>query len=134
MPYGDARRARLLAGNTTTSNITDGDADQAIEYGDSMVDTFTGQSSWTSGNIEYAAIQTASEYFASSYIRDRFEDPNHKAKDHYDRAMELCDKIRTGSQVIISTQSYRTHPLNENATPYRGLSSGNNSTDDSDLT
>lgn len=134
MTYADIERARLLAGNVTLTLATDGIIAQAIAFGDSMVDTFTGKSDWTSADMEYAVIQTASEFFASSYIRDRFQDENTKAKAHYDRAMELCDKIRRGSQVLIATPDYRTYPLNEDATPYQGLSGANNSTDDSDLT
>lgn len=98
-----------------------------------MVNTFTGNSSWSSGDAEYAAVQSASEYFASSYIRGRFEDKDGKAKEHYDIAMSICDGIRMGSRILIANPGYRTYPLNEDATPYRSGSGSNNSTDDSDL-
>ena len=133
MAYGDTTRARSLAGNPSTTNVSAGDVTQAVAYGDSMVDTFTGYSSWTSSDGEYESIQTASEYFASSYVRDRFDDPGGKAKTHYERAMAICDKIRMGSRILIATPDYRTHPLNEDATPYKSMSGANNSVDDSDL-
>lgn len=133
MAYGDTTRARSLAGNPSTTNVSNNDVTQAVAYGDSMVDTFTGKSDWTSSDLEYESVQSASEYFASSYVRDRFDDPGDKAKKHYERAMEICRGIRMGTRLIIKSQSYRTYGLNPDATPYRSISSGNNSVDDSDL-
>lgn len=133
MTYGDSDRARRLAGNPTTTNVSSADMTQAIAYGDSCADTFSGSSSWSSSDIEYEIIQSASEYFASSYVRDRFEDPGNKAKAHYDRGIALCQSIRLGSRVLIATPGYKTFPLNPDAQIYRSSSGANNSTDDSDL-
>lgn len=133
MAYGSETRSRSLAGNPSTTNFSSSDLTQAVAYGDSMVETFTGVTSWDSSSIEYEAIQTASEYFASSYIRGRFEDKDKKAKEHYEFAMGICTGIRAGSRIFVASPNYRTYPLNENATPYRSGSTANNSTDDSDL-
>lgn len=134
MAYGDSDRARRLSGNHDTTDVSAGDMTQAIAYGDSCVDTFTGYSSWTSADGAYETIQTASEYFASSYIRDRFEDKDDKAKAHYDRGVELCRMARMGGVgVFIKSQNYRTNALNSSIAPYRSISGGSSSTDDSDL-
>lgn len=99
-----------------------------------MVNTITNKTDWTSSDTSYAAVQTASEYFASHYIRSRFGDQEGKAQEHFDFAMMLLEKIKLGTTLIhIASQGYRTYPLNEDATPYRSISGGNNSTDDSDL-
>ena len=134
MVYGDTTRARSLAGNPSTTNASSNDVTQAVAYGDSMVNTITNKTDWTSSDASYAAIQTASEYFASSYIRSRFGDDKDKAQEHFDFAMMLLEKVKTGTTLIhIASQGYRTYPLNEDATPYRSISGGNNSVDDSDL-
>lgn len=133
MAYGDTTRARETSGNPSTTTVSAASMTQAVAYGDSMVNTFTGKSDWTSSNVEYASVQSASEYFASSYVRERFKDEGQKSKDHFERAMEICRLIRMGEGVTVVTQTHRTYPLNPDATPYRSISGGNNSTDDSDL-
>lgn len=133
MAYGDTTRARSLAGNPSTTNVSAADVTQAVAFADSLIETETSQT-WATTDTEYELIQTISEYLASWYIRSRFSDPNGRAKDHKEFADMLLEKVKSGSTLIhIASQSHRTYPLNENATPYRSLSGANNSTDDSDL-
>jgi hypothetical protein len=134
MVYADTTRARSLAGNPSTTNVSANDCTQAVAYGDSMVNTITDKTDWSSGDKEYAAIQTASEYLASHYMRSRFKDDGDKAQEHFDFAMMLLEKIRSGATLIhIASQGHRTYPLNPDATPYRSTSGSSSSVDDSDL-
>lgn len=123
MTYGDTTRARSLAGNPSTGNVSSADVTQAVAYGDSMVNTFTGYDAWNSTDDPdfYPSIQTASEFFASSQIRERFDDPGKKAQSHYERAMAICDGVRRSSShnAISVSSNYHSWPANENAGPYQ---------------
>lgn len=81
----------------------------------------------------------ASNLIAASYCLRRFggnsKDALEKCESLWEQAMDIINMIKENSDdsLIIVTQEYRTYPLNENATPYRSSSGGNNSVDDSDL-
>lgn len=57
-----------------------------------------------------------------------------EAREEFDRIMaDYILRLKQSTNLIIKSQSYRTYPLNPDATPYRSISGSNNSTDDSDL-
>lgn len=138
MVYADSTRTRELCGNTSTTNLSAGTMTQAISYGDSMVNTFTGKDDWSASNGEYALVQTASELFAAAYCMKRFLSGDKATIDRVreleEEAYGICKVIRMGTNgVIIATQSYRTYPLNPDATPHRSIIGSSNSVDDSDI-
>jgi hypothetical protein len=121
MPYADWPRAKKLAGNP--DDITDQDIIDAIKYGDTRVSAETGVFNWSIDDPEYALVEEASEYFLSSWIRDRFQDPEKQGDKHYQKAIDICDAIRKSStqSLVIASSAYRTYPLNLNAKMYRSL-------------
>lgn len=139
MAYGDSTRVRNLTGNISTTNLSAADVTQAIAYGDSIVNTFTAKDDWTTTDVEYEMVQTASEYFAASYCIKRFfmgdDSVMAKARSLEEQGHQILDILRKTSTnlVHVVTQAYRTHNLNPNITPYRSIAGGNTGTDDSDL-
>lgn len=138
MAYGDSTRVRELCGNTSTTNLSAATVTQAIAYGDSMINTFSGKDDWASTDTEYAMVQTASELFAAAYCLKRFltgdKTTIDRVKELEEEAYGIAKVVRMGgNSVIIASQNYRTYPLNPDATPYRSTTGSSNSVDDSDL-
>src|SRR5205823_2162735 len=123
--YADLNLVRRLAGNIDTGDITDADIITAITYSDRHVDSEcarTGSGFQTSDAV-FPMVKEASEYFAASWLIDHYFDEELKADRHYEKAMDLCMSIRESSpgSLILATQSYKTFPLNPDATIYRSL-------------
>lgn len=129
---GDINRTRRLAGNPSTGNVSDADITSALEYGTSRVIGVTGKSDWITDTThgDYATVVTAAEYYASSWIRDRFQDQQNISTEHYTRANELLTSVAAslatagggaGVAAGSATRTYRTYPLNNSALPYRSL-------------
>lgn len=139
MTYGDNTQVTELCGNTGTTNLPTATITAAVGYADSVVEMKTGKNDWTSADDEYGAVQMASNLIAASYCLRRFggnsKDALEKAESLWEQAKEIIDMIKENSDdaLIVVTQSHRTYPLNDDATPYRSMSGANNSTDDSDL-
>jgi hypothetical protein len=125
MTYGDLNRTRKLAGNPVIADVTDADISQAIAYGDARVEAETAHQGWLVGDQGYNLVVEASEYFASSTIRDRLNDPEKQADRHYQKALDICDAISKSSalSIIAINQPYQTYPLNLSAPIYRSLPS-----------
>ena len=136
MVLGDVDRTRRLAGNPSTTNVTNVDITSYLEYATSMVLGKTGfdfEANQTNSNYESAVM--AAEYFASSAIRDRFGDQANISTEHYDRAISILEGVTAnliasgqggagaggGGSKGASTQ-YRTFPKNPNALIYRSTS------------
>lgn len=132
MTLGDLNRARRLAGNPSTANVTDTDITQGLNYGTSQVMEFTGKINWETDttHVSFAKAVTAAEYFASSYIRDRFNDQIKISDEHYARATGICQEIADAladtkilGEAIVVRGKYKSYPLNSSANPYRSMSS-----------
>lgn len=131
MVLGDLGRARRLAGNPSTTNVSDADITQGLTYGTSRVFSITGKTDWETDitHPDYAACVMASEYFASSMIRDRFQDQSDISTEHYLRAKEIITEVVNslsssstgGGGAAHATRAYRSYPLNSSATPYRSM-------------
>ena len=132
MTLGDSGRARRLAGNPSTTNVTDNDVTQGLNYGTSQVMEYTGKTDWETdtNHVSFMKAVTAAEYFASSYIRDRFNDQTNISGEHYSRARELCEEIADAladnkilTENIALRGEYKSYPLNSSATVYKSTSS-----------
>lgn len=120
MSYGTLARARSLSGTPSTTLVSDADVTQALAFGDAQINTITGVSTWVSTDVEWAMIQSASEFYASSYIRRYFKDDDEKADLHAKAADDILLWIlRNSSKVFTSGVTGRhSWPANENAGPY----------------
>jgi hypothetical protein len=134
-PYGDYVIARKLSGNVDPTDISDSDCIQAISYGDARVESETGHGGWLVTDPDYPLVKQSSEYFAASWIRDHYEDPDEKGDAHYSKAMDICFSIRESSaqSLFVLSSQYRTTPLNLNAPIYRSLPGTGGSTTGQDL-
>jgi hypothetical protein len=134
---GDLGRARRMAGNPSVTNASDADVTQGLTYGTSQVMAYTGKTDWETdtSNIHYATAVSAAELFASHYIRERFNDQLNISKEHFDTATELCERIADaladaatagvnaiGAGSVVG--SYKSYPMNRNATPYKSTGGG----------
>lgn len=132
MTLGDSDRARRLAGNPTVVNVPANDVTQGLNFGTSRVMQFTGKTDWetSTNHVSYQEAVTAAEYFASAYIRDRFNDQTNISGEHYDRAKEICEEIADAladnkilTESIALRGEYKSYPLNSSATVYKSTSS-----------
>lgn len=133
MVLGDVSRARRLAGNPATTNVSDVDITQGLAYGTSRVIGLTGKDDWETDTAhrDYPTVVMAAEYYASSMVRDRFQDQSNISTEHYTRANELltavADSLATvggtsgGAGAGSAARTYRTFPLNPSALPYRSM-------------
>lgn len=128
---GDTSRTRRLAGNPSTSNVSDADITTALEYGTSRVNTFTGKTDWITDttHVAYPQVTWAAELYASSYIRDRFMDQSDISTENYRRAedilRDLMNSLASFSGVTaVASRSYRSYPLNPSATAYQSMFAG----------
>jgi hypothetical protein len=129
MVLGDLTRTRKLAGNPSTGNVSDADITQGLTYGTSQVIRLTGKTDFETDvtHKDYPTAVMAAEYYASSMIRDRFDDQTDISTEHYQRATALARQIAdslsnsaTGGTGI-ATRRYRSYPLNSNAIIYRSM-------------
>ena len=132
MTLGDLARTRRLAGNPSIPNVADADITQGLNYGTSQVMEYTGKTDWetSTSHVSFSKAVTAAEYFASSYIRDRFNDQIKISDEHYDRAIEICEEIADSladNKILVDSIAvrgkYKSFPLNSSAIPYRSMSS-----------
>jgi hypothetical protein len=131
MVLGDLGRTRRLAGNPSTTNVSDVDITQGLTYGTSRVISITGKTDWETDTAhkDYGAIVMAAEYFASSMVRDRFQDQSNISTEHYERAkdilLEVVNSLASGTGtaggVGLATRQYRTYPLNPSGMIYRSM-------------
>jgi hypothetical protein len=130
MVLGDINRVRRLAGNPSTTNVSDADITQGLTYGTAQVIRVTGKSDWETDtlNPDYASAVMAAEYFADSMIRDRFNDQLDISTEHYNRANDIIKQVAANIQnnpitpvIEIATGKYRSNPLNVNVKPYRSM-------------
>lgn len=131
MVLGDSGRARRLAGNPAVANVSDADITQGLTYGTSQVIRLTGKDDFETDTThkDYPTAVMSAEYFASSMIRDRFNDQSDISTEHYSRAMALARQIAdslansaTGGSGV-ATRDYRSYPLNSSAVIYRSMTS-----------
>lgn len=130
---GDLGRARRLAGNPSTANVSDADITQGLTFGTAQVIRQSGKSDWESDitHPSYPSAVMAAEYYASAMVRDRFDDQRDISTEHYNRANMLTEQIAqsidigTGSAgtTDIVMARYRSNPLNASADVY--VSTGN---------
>jgi hypothetical protein len=131
MVLGDLGRARRLAGNPAISNVSDADITQGLTYGTSRVFSITGKTDWETdtSHPNYPAVVMAAEYYASSMIRDRFQDQSDISTEHYIRAREILTEVvtslaagSTGGLIAASaSRAYRSYPKNPEAMQYRSM-------------
>jgi hypothetical protein len=129
MVLGDLSRTRKLAGNPSTSNVSDADITAGLTAGTATVIRLTGKSDWEIdiNHPDKPSADEAAEYLASGYIRDRFDDQSDISSEHWTRGNSICRQIAdslsnsaTGGTGI-ATRKYRSYPLNSNATIYRSM-------------
>lgn len=129
MVLGDLTRTRKLAGNPSTGNVSDADVTQGLTYGTSQVIRLTGKIDFETDTThkDYPTAVMSAEYFASSMVRDRFDDQTDISTEHYSRATALARQIAdslsnsaTGGTGI-ATRKYRSYPLNPSAIIYRSM-------------
>lgn len=132
---GDLGRARRLAGNPSTSNVSDADITQELTFGTAQVIRQTGKADWETDitHPSYPSAVQACEYYASAAIRDRFDDQRDISTEHWNRANMLVEQISqsidvgtglTGSNDM-AIAAYRTNPLNPSAPVFLGAGSTN---------
>jgi hypothetical protein len=133
MVLGDVNRTRRLAGNPATTNVSDADITQGLAYGTSQVIRITGKADWETDITNEETVEdkptadTAAEYFASSMIRDRFNDQTDISTEHFNRAMALATQLAdsivstAAGGIGIATRAYRSYPLNSSVTAYRSM-------------
>lgn len=137
MVLGDKDRARRLAGNPATSNVSDADMTQAMVYATAQVIGGTGKFDWETdlSNPLKPMADEASEYYAASYIRDRFNDQTDISTEMFSRAYSMIEQLGNalialppgggggGAGTGTATRQYRTNPLNPTATIYKSMTS-----------
>ncbi len=129
MVLGDVNRTRRLSGNPAVSNVSDADISQFLAYGTSQVNRLTGKANWETDTLhaDYPSAVMSAEYFASSAIRDRFDDQSDISTEHYSRgnalARQIADSLANSATggTGIATRKYRSYPLNANAIIYRSM-------------
>lgn len=123
MTYADRTSVRKLSGNPATSDVADSDIDRAISFSDARTEADTNHAGWLAGDQGYPLVCEASEYYASSWVRDRFSDPDKQADKHYQKAQDITDAVFRSSSLSITVlmQDYQTYPANPDASIYRSL-------------
>jgi hypothetical protein len=126
MPIASRDEVRKLSGNRSAEDIPDSDIDEQISASDTIVNLFTGKTDWTSADMEWPALQQASELLASSWIRQRFKEKDESDK-QYREAINLLELINRRSvvagkrEVIIKRRPYRSYPLNQSGSYYSSI-------------
>jgi len=125
MTYADIGRVRKLAGNPNVNDVSDADIIAAIAYSDNRVEAETAHSGWVAGDEDYAMLVQASEFFASSIIRDRFKVANTDMGGiaHFQAAIEICEMINKSAPaaIILAHSEFATFPANPDGKMWRSL-------------
>jgi hypothetical protein len=124
MVYGNRDLVRRLMGNPDTSDVSDNDIDTFLSYGTASVQAETAKSDWQSTDLAWAMVNEATNYFASSRGREMFSDKDKVSDNHYQRALDICQRIVASAGlneggVIIRSSSYKTYPMNPDGEIYR---------------
>ena len=145
MALGVRADVRTLTGITDTNDLTDGQIDNAISYGESELVAATLKSDWETDldNPLRDKAKVVVHYFASYHCLDRYSGNFEKANAHYGRAKDLVAMLKeqyneyllvtgddsgnlgTGSsesRFSVVVGSYKSFPLNEDAEVYRSPS------------
>jgi hypothetical protein len=135
MVLGDLGRTRRLAGNPSTSNVSDADVTAELTFGTAQVIRQTGKTDWETdiNHPSYPSAVQACEYYGSAAIRDRFDDQRDVSTEHWNRANMLVEQIsqsidvgtNLGGMNDIAIGVYRSNPLNPSAFFYRGMGYAN---------
>jgi hypothetical protein len=128
MPYANRDSVRKLAGNISTTNVSDSEIDGFITYSDARVENATGMT-FTVGTRIYNLAVAASEHFAAARIREMFADPNKVAEQQYNTGEDIIKDIisfaTSGTQspsfFVVKGQSYATYPLNPKGDVFRSI-------------
>lgn len=126
MVYGVLAEVRQRIGNMGTANVPDAMITIAIASGDALVNNLTGKTPsqpWDSvlDPVIFPIAREASNFFASSIVRENFADKEGVSNDHRRIAENMCKMINESSSslvpsptTVIKSQPYKTAPLNPN--------------------
>lgn len=120
MAYADVTTVRRLAGNPSTTSISDADISSIILYSDKRVDLMTGHTTaWDPSDPLFPVVKSASEHFAAARIREMYNDPDKTSDKQYQVATDMVNNIVSFSTSsapsalqIVKSNSYTTYPLN----------------------
>jgi hypothetical protein len=126
--FGDTVSIHYLSGNKTIydaagSDITNTVLSAAVEVGDSRVILETGVASWTGTDNVYPSIRQASNYFGADFVLGQYLDDKDSGTTLYQKALDICASIARSStqSLVIAVRSYRSFPLNPDASIYRSI-------------
>jgi hypothetical protein len=133
MVLGDVNRVRELSGKHSSDNLSDADISQYLLYGTAEVEQATGKYDWDTdtSNPLYPLAVMASEYFAASVSRDRFNDESDISTEFQGRANNIIRRIANNlfnsstAGTAIAKGKYRSWPLNPNTTPFKSAANTN---------
>lgn len=96
MALGVRADVRTLTGITDTNDLTDGQIDDAISYGESELISYTLKGDWEIDvdNPLRDKAKTVVHYFASFHILDRYSGNHEKSNLHFQRAQELAKSLK----------------------------------------
>lgn len=107
MVLGDITATRKLMGNPSTTNLPDSEITTALQYGTDAVEQCTMKFDWEADTSHkfYNVAVTAAQYYASSYLLDRFGTTDFtKATTHLERADKLCMDLKKALEELSLTE------------------------------
>jgi hypothetical protein len=110
---GDAARARALAGHPTDGTggtnpeVTPQEMTDALEYGQDMLNLYTGKDTWSTSDPVIDQIRRIIEHFAASYIKSWWRDPDNKSQELFNRARSMITAIQEDKHLATSLPSDR---------------------------
>lgn len=145
MALGVRADVRTLTGITDTNDLTDGQIDDAILYGESELVAATLKSDWETDtdNPLRDKAKVVVHYFASYHCLDRYSGNFEKSNAHFQRATELAKSLKeqyneyllvsgddsgnigsgsSESRFSVVVGSYQSFPMNPDSDIYRSPS------------
>ncbi|WP_411753300.1 hypothetical protein [Serratia sp. (in: enterobacteria)] len=126
---GDPALARKLGGHPKTTEFSDLQMDEAMEYGHDMLSLHTNKKNWVSTDAAWNQAKIIEALFAASMVKSMWRDPDNKSQELFNRAKSLCGAINDnqsmasvpsapGESQTSVARGYRTPALNPDALPY----------------
>lgn len=97
---GSVANARLQGGSPDTSDVTNDEIIEALKFGFQQLILWSGKENWTGNEKTINQANTICEFFAGSWLRTAFRDPENKSQELFNRAKALCVALQENQKAV----------------------------------
>jgi hypothetical protein len=105
---GTVSNARLQGGSPDPSDVDDTVVQQALKFGHEQLILWSGKSLWTGNERTINQAGAAEEFFAGSWLRTAFRDPENKSQELFNRGKAMCVAMQENQKAVEDNPSNKS--------------------------